>query len=338
MLIMMGVLSGCIQSNDKKLNQVETLLKSGQWDKGEQLLTSISQTQSTRYIDLETSISRKKEADKHYEAKRYAEAFIQYDQMLIKDELVVKRSKNLAQYRVEDLKKKIIKAQQSGFCQDVESAIFKINLISISHPNIKYSPSNLEQQRSNCFLQAKAMDAVKIGDYNEALSYFEKIENYSTHAVVLYILALQSEMLGYPSSMESFLYRIPADYNGPYYEKILTYKKKYIPKSQWKKQYNKYHKLAFSSYEEAMIANSIPNKGRSNSGYRIDSKNTHNKNSSRSSGSGSSYKGSSRSTGKSSYRSSSRSSRSSYSRSGSYRSSGGSYSRSSGGSSRGGRR
>ncbi|WP_051217418.1 hypothetical protein [Paenibacillus assamensis] len=293
-LVMLGILSGCMQSDYKNLVNVESLIKSGQWEEGEKLLETTRQPHSSLYKNIEASITHKKEADKHYVAKRYAEAFIRYEKIPIKDELVVTRSKNLAQYRVNDLKQKIIKAQQSGLCHEIEGMISNIKKISISHPYVKYSPDKLEQQLKDCFLNSKAMSSVEIGDYSEALSYFEQSENYATHAVALYILAMHSEDIGYKSTMKKFLYRIPADYNGPYYKEILAYKKKYIPKSQWKQQYSNYYKLALSANEKSVFTNAITNKsnyinkqqenkqisnnkGRSNSGYKVSSSTNGNK-------------------------------------------------------------
>ncbi|MBD8499447.1 hypothetical protein [Paenibacillus arenosi] len=324
------------------------------------------QPHTSLYKNIEASITHKKEADKHYTNKRYADAFIEYAQMPIKDELVVTRSKNLAQYRVDDLKKKIFKSQQTGLCHDIESIISKIKEIANSHPYVKYSPAKLEQQLKDCFLHSKAMSSVEIGDYSEALSYFEQSENYATHAVALYILAMHSEDIGYKSTMKKFLYRIPADYNGPYYKEILSYKKKYIPKNEWKQQYSKYHKLAPTAYEKLVFSKAITskssyinkqqenkqisnNKGRSNSGYKVNSSMNSNKGSqsksrtstNRTSGSTSSNsKGSngSKSNSGSSYKSSSTSSRSSGSSYSSGSNSRGGYSGSysSGGASRGG--
>ncbi|TVX86791.1 hypothetical protein [Paenibacillus agilis] len=363
-LVMLGILSGCMQSDYKNLVNVESLIKSGQWEEGEKLLETTRQPHSSLYKNIEASITHKKEADKHYTNKRYADAFIEYDQMPIKDELVVTRSKNLAQYRVDDLKKKIFKSQQTGLCHDIESIISKIKEIANSHPYVKYSPAKLEQQLKDCFLHSKAMSSVEIGDYSEALSYFEQVENYSTNAVVLYILALQSEDIAYYSTMKKFLYRIPADYNGPYYKEILSYKKKYIPKNQWKQQYSKYHKLAFTAYEKAVFTSTITNKssyinkkqenkqistnkGRSNSGYKVNSSTNSNKgsqskssnstnrtngstsssskgSSGSKSSSGSSYKGSSSNSGSTSSRSYSSGSSSRGGYSGGYSSGGGS--------------
>ncbi|MCR8846346.1 hypothetical protein NQ117_21920 [Paenibacillus sp. SC116] len=247
-----------IIATGEQYRHVEDLVRAGKYDEAEKMLNTFEPNFFLNYYHIKDSIAGKKAADAHYEAKRYLEAFDQYHNMYFKDAVAAKRSEVLVIYRIEKLRKEYRTYLTEDECYlnyEADKKKAEIQQLVEKYPKMKHVLLEMEEEERNCKAWSYAAD----GDYNYALTHYENDEDFAEHAIVLYLLAMKSKAEGSITKAKEFLYRIPVGYAGQYSKEILAFKEKYVPKKQWEQQYQKYHKIALTSSQKAMVTHSRQN-------------------------------------------------------------------------------